>query len=103
MDEQLVLVVSLWLRDGDVPGFEEFERQAARLMARHGGRIERAIRRSAGAGSPDDPFEVHIVTFPTPAAFAAYRADPDTSLLAPLRETLIARTMIVAGHDVEGY
>ncbi len=101
MDEQMVLVVSLWLRDGDVAGFEAFERQAARLMARHGGRIERAIRR--GAGSPDDPFEIHIVTFPTPAAFAAYRADPDTSMLAPLRETLIARTTIVAGHDVQGY
>lgn len=103
MNEQLVLVVSLWLRDGDVAGFEEFERQAARLMARHGGRIERAIRRDAQAGSPDDPFEIHIVTFPTPAAFDAYRADPDTGMLAALRETIIARTAIVAGHDVDSY
>lgn len=40
------LVVRLWLSDeADTGEFEELERAAARLMAKHGGRIERAFRR----------------------------------------------------------
>ena len=39
-----VRIVSLWIQPGQEVAFEAFEQKAARIMARHGGRIDRAIR-----------------------------------------------------------
>ena len=103
MAEPLVLLASLWLKDGDVAGFEAFERRAAAVMARHGGRIERAIRVDRATVPADAPFEIHVVSFPDRAAFDAYRADPATQALAAQREAVIARTVVLVGKDAVPY
>ncbi len=92
------LVVSLWLKTDDVAAFEQFERAAALVMAKHGGRIDRVVRGS-DAEAPDCPFEVHVVSFPDWDAFEAYRGDPQLKDLLPLRERLIARTEIWRGEE----
>ncbi len=43
-ESRVNLVVSVWLKTDDVPAFESFERAAARVMAKHGGRIEAPLR-----------------------------------------------------------
>lgn len=68
-------------------------------MATHGGRIERAFRVNAPSDS-DEPFEVHLVSFPDEAAFSAYRNDAQIVALAKERERLIARTEIWTGAEV---
>jgi len=98
-----ILVVSLWLRDGAVAEFEAFERRVAKIQARHGGRIERAIRATSPEANAAEPFEVHVVSFPDDASLAAYRADPETRALADERAAIIARTVIVEGVEVGGY
>lgn len=97
--EPLILVVSLWLRGDDIGAFETFEREASVVMARHGGRIDRAIRVDRTNAPADAPFEIHLVRFPDRAAFDAYRADAATLALAPRREAVIARTVVLGGHD----
>ena len=87
-----ILVVTLTIRPGREAEFAAYERQAAAIMARQGGRIERAIR--AGAQ------EIHIVSFPSEARFDAYRHDPDLPAIAALRESAISHTQIVRGFDV---
>jgi len=94
------LVVNLWLKGDDVAGFEAFERAAAEIMTKHGGRIEHVVRRSEPG---DGPFEMHVVTFPSEAALGAYRADPLLKELAPLRERVIARTEIWRGEQRPAY
>ena len=94
------LVVSLWLKTDDVAAFESFERAAAQVMAKHGGRIEHVIRLAAGERG-DGPFEVHVVSFPDWTAFDAYRADPAFKALLVRRERLIARTEIWRGEPRE--
>ena len=98
-----ILVVSLWLRDGVVAEFEAFERRVAKIQARHGGRIERAIRCTSAQANGSEPFEVHVVSFPDDASLAAYRADPETRALAEQRAAIIVRTVIVEGGDVQAY
>jgi uncharacterized protein (DUF1330 family) len=99
-----ILIVSLWLRDGAaVAELEGFERRVAKIQARHGGRIERAVRATSPQANAAEPFEVHVVSFPDDAALAAYRADPDTRALAAERAAIIARTVIVEGLEVGGY
>jgi uncharacterized protein (DUF1330 family) len=97
---RLAVVVSVWLREGDVAGFESFERQAATIMAAHGGRVENVVRCDAANGGP---FEVHVVTFPDAAAAKAYREDPRLVALLPLRERVIARTEVWRGEQRSAY
>lgn len=101
MDERLILVVSLWPVPGEEATFEAFERDAARAMARHGGRIERVLRVEPGA--PDAPREVHVVSFPDREALAAYQADGETRRLGSRREACIARTEVLAARDAAPY
>lgn len=101
MDDRLILVVNLWPVPGEEAAFEAFERDAARVMARHGGRLERVLRVEAGeAGSPS---EVHVVSFPDRESFAAYRDDEEARRLAPRREACIARTEVLIARDAPPY
>ena len=100
-DGAIVLVVSLFVHPGREAEFRRFETSASRIMRRHRGRIDRVIR-PTGAGA-SVPHEIHVVSFASPAAFEAYRADPELRALAPLRESAIARTEVTVGVDGEPY
>jgi uncharacterized protein (DUF1330 family) len=100
----LRIIASLWIVEGQVEAFEAFERRTARILRRHGGRIEHAIRPVRGASPDADlPFEVHVLRFPDRAAFDAYRSDPELLALAPERAAAIARTSVLIGADGPSY
>jgi hypothetical protein len=90
------MVIVAILTVGDDAAFRAFEARAATIMASHGGAIERAI---AIPGPPAR--EVHVIRFATPAAFAAYRADPALAALAPLRARGVTATELLIGDDVQ--
>lgn len=92
----VLLVASLWIREGRVAEFEAYERKASRIMKRYGGMIERAVRVEARMAS-DSPFEVHLVSFPSQAMFDAYRADAELNALSDERESAIAKSVVLAG------
>jgi len=93
-EARVSFVVSLWIRGNDVVGFEDYERAAARVMSKHDGRLDAVVRCDA---LDDGPFEVHVVSFPSAAAFDAYRNDPSLAALRETRERVIARTEIMRG------
>ncbi len=99
MDTRLTLIGMLFIHAGHESDFEEFESSAAEIMRRHGGAIERRIRR---AGRPDsgEPYEVHIVTFPDQQALDRYRKDPELARLAELRAKAIHHTVVWQGVDL---
>lgn len=103
MNERHLLVVSLWLKNSNVSAFEAFEYQAAKAMAQFDGRVERAIRLSGAESDNDRPFEIHIVSFPSAAAFQMYRQSAESKNLAPIRDTVILKTVVVAGTEVKAY
>lgn len=98
----MILVVSLWLKDSNLEGFEAFERQAASLMARYDGRMERVIRLIPDPGG-QGPFEIHLVSFPDGSALVAYQQDPEVQALSRQRGEVIARTAIQTGRDQDPY
>lgn len=103
VDRPIVLLVHLFVHPGRAAEFHRFETEAARIMRRHGGRIDRVIR-PTGPGLVDAlPHEVHLVSFASAAGFAAYREDPELQALAALRESAIARTDVLVGTDGEPY
>ena len=105
MQERYLRLVSLWIHPGQELAFEAFERDAARIMARYGGRIDQAVRFGAAndAGAGQGPFEVHIVSFPNEAAFEAYGADAEILALRARRDQIIARTGFAAGRPAGPY
>lgn len=106
MSGRYVRVVSLWIRPGQGRAFEAFEQDAARIMARHGGRIDSAVRLAAGdahdsAGS--GPFELHVVSFPDRESADSYAADPETAALREGRAGIISKTVVLEGREAGPY
>jgi uncharacterized protein (DUF1330 family) len=84
--------------------YEQFEREASRIMARHGGRIERRVATLPEAKATcDAPDEVHLVTFPSVESFEAYRTDPALTELGELRARAIRRTVLWHGTALAGF
>jgi hypothetical protein len=102
-DRAIVLVVSLFVHPGREAELRRFETEAARIMRRHGGGIDRVITPVGPAPEGPRPHEIHVVTFESAAAFEAYRADPELRALGPLRESAIARTEVTIGVEGEPY
>lgn len=98
----MTLVVTLTVRRDRLQDFRAFERHAAVVMAAHGGRIERTVVAPA-EGRPELLIEVHVVTFPDDAAFAAYRADPRLREVTHLRDGSVVQTALVVGEDGPTY
>ena len=98
----MLLVAILTVRRARLDDFRRFETAAAQIMARHGGRIERAVVLDAPPtpGEPDALRELHLVRFPDDDALAAYRSDPD---LAALREATVISTEIWPATDGPTY
>jgi hypothetical protein len=100
--QRTVLVVILTVRRQAVAEFELFEKRAAAVMSRHGGRIERVVR--SGEGDQENTFrEVHVVSFPDDVSFDAYRRDLELAALRSLREQSIVSTEIIRGSEREAY
>ena len=101
--QAIVLLVELFIHPGRAVEFRRFETEAARIMRRHGGRIDRVIRPTGRAAGDPLPHEIHVVSFLSAAGFDGYRSDPELAALAPLRESAIARTEVTVGTEGEAY
>lgn len=98
-----VLVAVLGVRPAARADFEAYERQATAIMRTYGGTIARTIAVAPRAADDFLMKEIHVVTFPDEAAFAAYRADPRLAAAAPQRDAAIASTQIFIGTDGPSY
>ena len=94
----LYIIVKLWIHRGLEAEFEAYERKVSRIMARYGGVIERAIRtsRALDHGS-DEPFEVHLLKFPSRDLYKAYQGDAERHSLSDERSGIITHTDILVG------
>lgn len=92
----LYILAKLWIHGGLEREFEAYERKVARIMARYGGAIECAIRPSPASGS-DEPYEIHVLKFPSQALYDAYRGDAERLSLSRERDSIITRTDVLVG------
>lgn len=94
----LYILVRLWIRQGLEAEFEAYERKVSRIMARYGGVVERAIRASRGADEESsEPFEVHVLKFPSRDLYDAYRDDAERRSLSGERAGIITNTDTLFG------
>ena len=98
----MTLVAILTVRKDAIEKFRAFEAHAAEVMKKHGGRIERTVV-VLPEGSPDVLKEIHVITFPSEQAFAAYRKDEHLSQFAGMRDQSIVHTELLVGEDGPSY
>jgi uncharacterized protein (DUF1330 family) len=103
MKSGIILVVQLFIQVNKEVEFQQFEREAAQIMQKYHGQIEKVIRPIRNGQRNEQPYEVHIVWFPSMEEFESYRKDPDLAELADLRQSAISRTEIIIGHEVNPY
>ena len=103
MDSTIVLIAYLFVRPGREASFHEFETEAARIMRRYGGRIDRVIHPTSSVGGDPLPYEIHVLSFPSLGRFEGYQEDRDLAGLASLRRSAIARTQVMIGEEGEPY
>jgi hypothetical protein len=103
MPSRIIIVTQLFIHAGREDEFRQFETEAARIMRKHGGGIERVVRPTVAVQKEPLPYEVHLVSFPSMEHFEAYRADSDLARLTDLRQSAIARTEILIGEEGEPY
>jgi uncharacterized protein (DUF1330 family) len=95
---RITVVAILTVRKEAIEQFRAFESHAARVMNKYGGSLQMTILASPD-GSSEVIKEVHVMTFPTEEAFAAYRRDKELEHAADLRNQSVVHTEIVVEVD----
>jgi len=100
----LYILVRLWIHKGLETEFETYEGKVSRIMARYGGVVERTIRtaRVPEDGS-DEPFEVHVLKFPSRDLYDAYLDDTERRSLSGERAGIITNSDILVGTPGPAY
>jgi antibiotic biosynthesis monooxygenase (ABM) superfamily enzyme len=98
------VLVRLWIEHGREAEFEAYEHKVSRIMARYGGVVERAIRASGAPDQESDqPFEVHVLRFPSRERYDAYLDDVERRSLSGERAGIIIRGDILVGEPGPAY
>lgn len=97
----LRIVALLYAGASGPEALRSFERRALPLVKEHGGRLLLAFApEDRAAGAPD---EIHVLEFPSRAAFEGYRSDPRVLALAEQRAAAIARSEVYLAAEVIAY
>ena len=94
------LIAVLVVHRAELARFRDYERAAARIMAKHGGAIEHAYEL---AGDGETLRELHVVRFPSDGAFDAYRVDPELAAHAADRALAVISTEIWPATELPPY
>jgi hypothetical protein len=105
MTSGALYLVLIYLHPGQRDALRRYETLALPVFHRHGGQFERILRPAGAAADPDAPDEIHWLRFDSAAGLDAVRRDPEMVALAPLRETIVRKALLLRVEDVplEGY
>jgi hypothetical protein len=91
---RLIFTLIARVRPGGVADFQAYESEVIPVLATHGGRLERRLR------TPTGLIEVHVVSFPSQAAFDGYREDARCTAARGLLERSAAEMELLPVEDV---
>lgn len=96
----IYLTQLIYLNPGQEAVLDEFESLAIPLIAAYKGRLEWRIRpeeRNFIEGVGEQPYEVHVVSFPEEADFQAFMQDETRRQFLHLKEKAIRTSLIIKG------
>lgn len=99
----LLISVHLYAHQGNITALRAFEQEALALIDRHDGRLLAAFKPANPDHSAEIPDEIHLLQFPSQAAFDDYRQSPETAALAQKRQMAIQKTHIYLSEEIVTY
>jgi len=101
MSDTYQLVVLIWVMPDQFDALNEYVQKVAPIMEKHGGSFVTLIEPTVLLGWDEaQPHQVQVSSFPSKAAFEAYRGDAELDELVPLRDTAVRKAVTVAGRRV---
>jgi len=101
---RFTVIAFLYATENGLVGIQKFEKKVLPLLKQHNGRLDHAFTPAPELSIMDDaPDEVHVLSFPSEAAFTAYRKDPQHLALRDERTKAIRKTRIIAGTAMTSY
>jgi len=91
------LCVLLWAHDGQEDLFAEYEDAALKIAVAHGGQVVSRLRR---IDSPESPFEVQILRFPSQVTFQTFMDDPLRLAMSEQRDRAVAKTEVIRVDEI---
>ena len=102
MSDPIQLLAMLYHRPGERRAFRAFETKALALMRDHGGHLVSAFVPQL-VDLVETPQEVHLLEFPSRTALDAWKADPRRQELAPERDRVVVRTLVMESREPVDY
>ena len=99
----LLISVHLFAFEGNIPALRSFEQEALALIRHYGGELLAAFKPANPGNSAEIPDEIHLLRFPSQAAFDAYRHSPESAALAERRKVAIRKTVIYLSEEIVSY
>lgn len=93
----------IYLQAGQETVFEAFEALALPLVPRYGGTLCLRIRPDTTAwisGSMEQPYEIHLVSFPDQGSFEAFMQDEERKQFLHLKEQSIRMAWMIQGQKI---
>lgn len=93
----------VYIHEGTESVFDEFEAVAIPIIARYNGELLFRVRPSKETvieASQDVPYEIHLVSFPSPNDFEYFKADEERKQFLHLKEKAIKTAILIKGNRI---
>lgn len=97
----LYITQLIYIKEGQEAAFHEFEDLAIPLISVYGGEV--LLRTRGGekiAGTMEQPYEIHMVSFPSAEHFDRFREDDSRKAFLHLKEESVKVSMLIVGKKV---
>lgn len=95
----LYITQLIYIKEGAEAAFHEFEEHAIPLIAAYGGEL--LLRTRGGEkieGTMEQPYEIHLVSFPTAEHFERFKNDSSRQAFLHLKEASVRASLLMAGE-----
>lgn len=96
--ERVYYIYMVQVREGQYETFRDYESKVLPLLPKHHGQLE--IRLRVNKTGPNQPDEIHVVSFASVADKEAYRSDPERIRNLPLFEKSVEFATLIEGYKI---
>ncbi|MBW8684363.1 DUF1330 domain-containing protein [Chitinophaga rhizophila] len=99
----IYLTQLIYIHEGQQDIFHQFEDVALPLLDKYQGKLLLRIRPSQGqviAGELESPYEVHLVSFPSQAAFDGFKQDKERERFLHLKDASVRKVVLIQGMSL---
>jgi len=93
----------IYVKEGGVDSFNEFEKRAMPIVLKYGGRLALRIRPDESSiieGDIKRPYEVHLLEFRTELDFQNFMNDDERKEFLYLKEQSIQSSLLIKGEEI---